>query len=195
MNLDKEGLARKIIEKIKGLKELKVGQMPMIMGPIHFHDKTGHFKNLEKTVDIGIDPIGITISVGDDSIKVYSDGIFLLDDDIERMYNIKLSQEEITLLNNFEDPFIRAKIRKRYPKIVRLYKYSKYSIGRLNKYYKTSLKLTHKGRFYYVETILDIKDGEKIVENVLVHVKALAIFLRNFNELLKTIAGYMRFKM
>ncbi|MCX8189545.1 MAG: hypothetical protein N3F64_07510 [Nitrososphaeria archaeon] len=195
MNLDKEDLARKIINEIKVLKELKVGQMPMILGPIHFHDKTGYLKDLEKTVDIGIDPIGITISVGDDSIKIYSDGVFLLDDDIEKMYNIKLTEEEIEVLNNFENPFARAKIRKRYPKIVRLYKYSKYSIGRLNKYYRTNLKLAHKGRFYYVETILDVKNGDGTVENVVVHVKALAIFLKNFNEVLRTLAGYTRFKM
>ncbi|MBC7091365.1 MAG: hypothetical protein H5T50_05585 [Nitrososphaeria archaeon] len=177
------------------MKELKVGQIPMIMGPIHFHDKTGHFKDLEKTVDIGIDPIGITIEVGDDSIKIYSDGVLLLDDDIERIYNIKLSQEETELLNNFENPFTRTRIRKRYPKIVRLYKYTKYSIGRLNKYYKTSLKLVHKGKFYYVETVLDVKGEKETVENVITHVKALAIFLKNFNQLLGKETGYTRFRM
>lgn len=195
--LNTENLIKEIIDKLRNLNEIKVGEMPMILGPIYFKDETGHYKHLEKIVSLGIEPIGIDIDINieENKITIQSKGILLLEDDIERIYNIKLSQEEITLLNNFEDPFTRAKIRKRYPKIVRLYKYSKYSIGRLNKYYKTSLKLTHKGRFYYVETILDIKDKEETVEKIIVHVKALSIFLRNFNELLRTLAGYTRFKM
>ncbi|MEM0053105.1 MAG: hypothetical protein QXL89_02900 [Nitrososphaeria archaeon] len=195
--MNTENLIKEIIDKLRNLNEIKVGKMPMILGPIHFKDETGKYKHLEKIVSIGIEPIGIDIDINieENKIIIQSKGILLLEDDIERIYNTKLTQEEITLLDNFEDPFIRARIRKRYPKIVRLYKYSKYSIGRLNKYYKTSLKLTNKGRFYYVETILDIKDGEKTVENVLLHVKALAIFLRNFNKLLGAIAGYRRFKI
>jgi hypothetical protein len=195
MSLNKEVLAKKIISRIRRVKELSIGEMPMIMGPIHFKDKTGYFKELEKTIEIGIDPIGITISLGDNMIKIQSDGILLLENDIERIYNVKLTEKEKELLNNFEDPFIRKEIRKSYPKIVRLYKYTKYSIGRLNKHYKTNLKLEHKGTLYYIQTTLEVKDRKETVENVTAHVKALAIYLKNFNNLLKTLAGYTRFKI
>ncbi|MEM3408573.1 MAG: hypothetical protein QXT40_03615 [Candidatus Micrarchaeia archaeon] len=191
--MNKEFIAQEIVSKIKEMNELKVGEKAVIWGPIKLHDKTGLYKDREKFLLITIDPIGINIDVSDDLIKIYSDGLLLLDHDIEKMYNMKLTQEDIQLLDQFEDPFTRKKIRERFPKIVKLYKYSKYSIGRLNKYYETDLRLVHSGRLYYVEVILKVDDENKIVERVTINVKALAIYLKNFNKMLHKLTGYTRY--
>ncbi len=191
--MNKEFIAKEIVNKIREMNELKVGEKVVIWGPMRLHDKTGLYKDREKFLLISIDPIGINIDVSDDLIKIYSDGLLLLDHDIEKMYGVKLSQEDIQLLDKFEDPFIRTKIRKRFPQIVKLYKYSKYSIGRLNKYYGTELRLARSGRLYYIEAILKAKEENKIVESVIVNVKALAIYLKKFNKILQKLTGYTRY--
>ncbi|MEM3394325.1 MAG: hypothetical protein QXY79_04695, partial [Candidatus Methanomethylicia archaeon] len=57
----------------------------------------------------------------------------------------------------------------------------------------TELRLVHSGRLYYVEVILKVNDQNKIIERIVANVKALALYLKNFNKILNKLAGYTRY--